>query len=126
MEQGRGMRLDGDPVLRPHDIEIKRGHQGGDRSAGRLMAADLKPVPAWPEMVGLVDRPGREPQRLFFERRQQGQLVGRGLFLLLSAPAGQCPQHPYLLPSTRVLYIEGRCWEKHALRKRLSKKSEEM
>ena len=114
MEQGRGMRLDGDPVLRPHDIEIKRGHQGGDRSAGRLMAADLEPVPAWPEMVGLVDHPGREPQRLFFERHQQGQLVGRGLFLLLSAPAGQCPQHPLSFPQP-AFYMERRAREAPAL-----------
>src|SRR3546814_16374870 len=46
MEYRAGVRLDGDPVLRPQDVEIEGGHQGGERGAGRLVAADLETVDA--------------------------------------------------------------------------------
>src|SRR6202040_3181360 len=51
--------------------------------------------------------PGREPERLLFERHQAGQLVGRCLLLLVSASAGQCPKHGKILPSVRRLSIWG-------------------
>src|SRR3546814_13645190 len=49
-----GVRLDGDPVLRPQHVEIQRRHQGGHGGAGRLVAADLQAVAAVAYVVGVV------------------------------------------------------------------------
>ena len=44
VEDRRGVRLDRDAVLRTQHVEIERGHQGRQRGARRLVAADLQPV----------------------------------------------------------------------------------
>src|SRR3546814_2631463 len=59
-----GVRLDGDPVLRPQHVEIQRRHQGGHGGAGRLVAADLQAVAAVAYVVGVVDRPHGMPEHL--------------------------------------------------------------
>ena len=41
------MRLDRDPVAGPQHVEVERGHDAGDRGAGRLVAADLQLVARW-------------------------------------------------------------------------------
>jgi hypothetical protein len=69
------MRLDGDPVARPEHVEEKRRHDGRDRGAGGLVAADLELVAARPQVVGVVDRPGREPEQLLLDRRQHAALL---------------------------------------------------
>ena len=89
----RGVRLDRDPVLRPQHVEIERGHQRRDRGARRLMAADLEPVAVGPQMVGVVDHPGRQPQHLALERAEAGELVGGLSTRLRPRIAGQGPQH---------------------------------
>ncbi len=62
------VRLDRDSVARPQHVHIEGGDQGRDRGAGRLMAADLEPVPARPDVVGVVDHPAGEPEHLLLER----------------------------------------------------------
>ena len=76
VEHRARVRLDRHPVARPQHVEIERGHQRRDRGAGRLMPADLEPVAARAQMVGVVDHPAREPQHLLLERREI--LVGAG------------------------------------------------
>ena len=87
-------------------VEIERGHQGRDRGARRLMTADFQPVAARPEMVGVVDHPGRKPQHLLFERGEKSQLVGAAPFRgrgsaigfgFPGASSGQGSQHGPLL-----------------------------
>ena len=66
VEDRAGMRLHRHAVLRPQHVEIERGHDGGERGAGRLMAADLQAVGIFAQMIGVVDRPAREPEHLLF------------------------------------------------------------
>ena len=40
------------------------------------MAADLQPVAVRPQVIGVVDHPGREPQRAALESLQGGDGVG--------------------------------------------------
>ena len=97
VEDRRGVRLDRDAILRPQHVEIERGHQGRQRGARRLVAADLQAVPVRPQMVGVVDHPGRQPQHLALERRQAGDLVLRRRFLLYADRAFQDLRHFHLL-----------------------------
>ena len=39
------------------------------------MAADLQLAIVWPEMIGVVDDPGRQPQNLAFQRLKKNQSV---------------------------------------------------
>ena len=71
----RGVRFDRDTILRPQHVEIERRHQGRDRSARRLMAADLESVTVRAQVIGVVDHPGRQPQHLALERGQARELV---------------------------------------------------
>ncbi len=89
----RGVRLDRDPVLRAQHVEIECRHQGRDRGARRLMPADLEPVAARPQMIGVVDHPGREPQHLALQRPQAGESVAGCRSRFLGKPAFQRPQH---------------------------------
>jgi len=71
------MRLHGHAVLRLEHGEIERRHDGGERGGRRLVPADLEAVLARPQVVGVVDGPGGEPQHLLLERAQQRERVGR-------------------------------------------------
>ena len=70
VEHRARMRLDRDAVARPQHVQVERRDQRRDRGAGRLMPADLEPVPARADVVGVMDRPAREPQHLLLERAQ--------------------------------------------------------
>ena len=98
---GAGMRLHRNPVLRAQDLEIERRHDGDRPSAGRLVAAHLQPVAVGPDMVGVVDHPGRQPQQLALDLPQQREPARR---LGAAAPArcrDRCvhPLFPALSPS---------------------------
>ncbi len=69
VEHRPGVRLHRDAILRPQRREIERRHDRRGRGAGRLMAADLQSVLARPDVVGVVDRPHRQPQDLALQRR---------------------------------------------------------
>ncbi len=71
-----GMRLHRDAVFRPQHREIQRRHDGGERRRRGLMAADLQAVDIGPDVVGVMDGPGRQPQHLAGQRRQQFQACG--------------------------------------------------
>ena len=71
----RGMRLDRDAVGRPQRVEIKRGHDGGERGRGRLVPADLQPVGIVAHMVGVMDGPARQPQHLALELGEDRQVA---------------------------------------------------
>src|SRR5678815_625971 len=73
-----GVRLDRDPVVGPERMEIERGHDCGHRRAARLMTADLQPVGAFPDMVGMMDGPGAKPAQPVVDQLQGGD-IGRGL-----------------------------------------------
>ncbi len=79
VEDRRGVRLDRDAVLRAQDVEIERRHQGDERGARGLVAADLEPVAARPQMVGVVDHPGGKPQHLALQGGEAAQPVGARL-----------------------------------------------
>ena len=72
-----GMRFHRDPVFRPQHIHIQRGQQRRRRGAGCLMPTDLQPVPAGPDVVGVMDHPGGEPQDLALDLLQAGELIRR-------------------------------------------------
>ena len=55
--------------------EIERRHDGGERGRRRLVAADLQPVDALAQVVGVVDRPAREPQHLALELAEDGEVM---------------------------------------------------
>ena len=63
VEHRAGMRLDGHAVFRPQHRQVERRHDGGNRGARRLVAADLQPVLARAQVVGVVDGPGRKPEQ---------------------------------------------------------------
>ena len=73
MKHRARMRLDRDAVLRPQHREIQRRHDIGERGRGRLMAADLEAVDIGPDVIGVVDRPRRQPEHLAGQRGQQFQ-----------------------------------------------------
>jgi hypothetical protein len=41
------------------------------------VAAHLQPIAIGADVVGMVDHPGREPEQLFLERMQHGDMIGR-------------------------------------------------
>ncbi len=73
------MRLDGHPVHRPQGGEVERRHQRCHGRTRRLMTANLQPVARRAERIGIVDRPGRQPQDLTLKRAQGLKRVGAGL-----------------------------------------------
>jgi hypothetical protein len=73
-----GVRLDRHPVLRPQRLHVEGGHQGGHRGAGRLVPADLQPVTAFAQVVGVVDGPRRQPENAFLETAQQRDFLPLG------------------------------------------------
>ena len=70
------MRLHRDAVLRPQHREIQRRHDVGERGGRSLMAADLQPVDIGPDVVGVMDRPRRQPENFARQRGQQFQACG--------------------------------------------------
>ena len=74
-----GVRLDRDAVVRPERMEIERGHDRGHRGAARLVPADLQPVGALADVVGVVDGPGRQPAQPLVEDLQRFDVGGDGL-----------------------------------------------
>ena len=90
MEDRRRMGFYGDPVFGSQHIHVKGRHQGRGGGAGRLMAADLEAVAAWPHVIGVVDHPRGQPQDFAFDFVQTGDVArrkafGRGLGI---APGG--------------------------------------
>ena len=75
MEQRPGVRLHRDLVVRPERVEIQRRHDRRHRRARRLMPADLQPITALPQMVGVVDGPCRQPAQ---SRVEPGYAIGIG------------------------------------------------
>ncbi len=70
------MRLYRDAIFRPQHPEIQRRHDGGERGGGRLMAADLEAVGIGPDVIGVMDGPGRQPQDLARQRGQHFKACG--------------------------------------------------
>ena len=100
VEDRRGVGLDRDPVFRPQHVKVKRRHQGRGRGAGGLVAAHLEPVPAGPDVVGVVDQPGGEPQHALVQLLQHGQRVGRdgcrcGVRVTLQGTHGGAPSREW-------------------------------
>ncbi len=81
MKHRARMRLHRDAVLRTKHGEVQRRHDVGERGGRRLMAADLQPVGIGPDVIGVMDRPRRQPEDLACQRGQQfeaGGLDGHG------------------------------------------------
>ena len=78
--EGRArVRLHRDAVLGPEHGEIERRQDGGERGGRGLVAADLQPVLVGADVVGVVDRPGGEPQHFSREVGEAGAVgVGHG------------------------------------------------
>src|SRR5262249_32675477 len=91
VEDRAGMGLHGHAIDRPQDMKIQGGHQGHDRGARGLVAADLQAVALGADVVGLVDHPGGQPEDLMFEGMKYGAIerkfggVYRGLLHGLAA-----------------------------------------
>jgi hypothetical protein len=90
VEDGAGVRLDRHPVLRPQRLHVERRHQGGHRGAGRLVPSDLQAVPTFAQVVGVVDRPRRQPENAFLETAQQRDFLPLGA---VREPSAMLP-HP--------------------------------
>ena len=71
------MRLHGDAVLRAQHVEIERRHDGGERGGRGLMPADLQPVGALADVIGVMDGPAREPENFLLQFRQRISEFGR-------------------------------------------------
>ena len=68
-----GVRLDGDAVFRFQHREIQRRHDIDERRGRSLMAADLETVDTGPDVVGVMNGPGRQPQHFAGQRGQHFQ-----------------------------------------------------
>src|SRR5712691_4798784 len=76
------MRLHRHAILRAQRAEIERGHDGRERGGRGLVSADLQAVGAGAQVVGVVNRPAREPQHLFLELAQKLELGAAWIRLL--------------------------------------------
>ncbi len=76
VEDGSGMGLHRDPVLRPDGMAVEGSEQGDRGGAARLMAAHLQPVAIGPQMIGVMDHPGGEPESAAFQGLQGGDGIG--------------------------------------------------
>ena len=63
----RGVRLHRHAIGRPQGVEVKRGHDRGDRGGRGLMATDFQAVDIVAQMISVMDGPAREPQHLALE-----------------------------------------------------------
>jgi hypothetical protein len=75
MKIRRGVRLDRNAVGRPQAVEIKRGHDRGERGGGCLMPAHLQPVGIFAHMIGVMDGPTRQPQHLALKLGEDRQVA---------------------------------------------------
>ena len=85
MKDGRGVRLDRDPVLRPQHGKIERGHDRHHRSGTCLVSADLDAVLFRTDVIGVMDHPVRQPQQPLLDGLQ-----------VVSAHAAPFPLHRFL------------------------------
>ena len=74
-----GVRLDRDLIMPPERMEIQHRHNRGDRRARRLVAADLEPVRGVAQVVGVVDRPRRQPAQPRLEALEHCHVPGHGV-----------------------------------------------
>jgi hypothetical protein len=73
VEDRARVRLHRHPVLGAEHREVERRHDGRERGRGGLVPADLQPVAARPQVVRVVDGPGRQPAHLALELGEVGQ-----------------------------------------------------
>ena len=57
-------------TMRAEAAEVERRHDCRQRCRGGLVAADLQAVLIGPEMIGIVDHPGSQPEHLALELSQ--------------------------------------------------------
>src|SRR2546422_4572325 len=86
VERGRGVRLDGDEVVRPEGLEVQRRQETDDRRRGGLVAADLRPVGVRAG-VRPVDHPRGEPQHFPLDPLEDRELGRHGRLILARAQA---------------------------------------
>ena len=78
VEHRRGVRLHRDAILRPQHREVERRQHRRQRGAGGLVAADLQAVAIGTDVVGVMDRPGAEPQHLAFQFTEEAKTLDGG------------------------------------------------
>ena len=74
---GARVRFDGDAVFRSKRIHVEGRQKCGCRGATCLVSADLQAVASGPQMIGIVNHPGREPEDLLFDFAQHVQALRR-------------------------------------------------
>ena len=79
VEHRAGVRLDRDAVVLAERVEIERGHDRGHRGAARLVPADLQPIGALADVVGVVDGPGGQPAQALVDDLERFDVGGHGL-----------------------------------------------
>ena len=67
--------FDGDAVLGAGDFHVERRQDRDAGGAGRLMPADLQPVPVGADVVGVMDHPRRQPEQLALHLFQRADPV---------------------------------------------------
>ena len=91
VKDGRGVRLHRDAVFRLQRMEVERRHDRHHGRAGGLVAADLhRAFFLGPDVVGIVDRPGRQPEKALFDGLQHVEIGRHGHSLHLQ-PIGASP-----------------------------------
>ena len=75
MEDRRGVRLHRDAILGLQRMEVERRHDRHHGGAGGLVPANLdRAVFLGPDIVGAVDRPGRQPEQALFDGLQHVEI----------------------------------------------------
>jgi len=73
VEHGSGVGFDRHAVLRPQGVKIQRRHEGGDGGAGCLMPAHLRAGGVGTDVVGVMNGPGGQPEKLALDGGQRFQ-----------------------------------------------------
>src|SRR5215203_5753710 len=73
VEDGGGVRFDRDAITGAQEREVERGENGRYRGRRRLVPADFALVGVGPDIVGVVDDLGREPEQAALDRFQGRQ-----------------------------------------------------
>jgi pyruvate dehydrogenase complex dehydrogenase (E1) component len=68
-----------DAIILAQRMEVERRHHRRHRRAARLMPADLQPVIAWADVIGVMNCPGRQPQQTLVEDLQRFNVGRNGL-----------------------------------------------